>query len=75
MDSSRFQQMQFGKDVRNKIFKINTKIYAFGGNKYNGEVLDLLQNKWFILKTYKNHVRENLDSWASALQYDISSNV
>ena len=64
-----FAEINYGKDLRNKVIFCNNGAYAFGGNNYLGEKLLLENNRWAPVKSYD--IQDNLDSWSCALTFSI----
>ncbi|CAD8162651.1 unnamed protein product [Paramecium pentaurelia] len=66
-------RMNEGRDLRNKLIIFDNNLFACGGNNQSIEKYSLSQQVWVNLKSYDQLVQDNLDSWCSALTFEINS--
>ncbi|CAD8167625.1 unnamed protein product [Paramecium octaurelia] len=66
-------KMNEGRDLRNKLVIHDNHLFACGGNNYSVEKYSLSQQTWMNLRSYDSLVQDNLDSWCSALTFEINS--
>ncbi len=59
--------MFHGRDLRNKIFLFEDKIYVIGGPEFLVDVFEPITGKWRKIKSYKKLIKDNLDAWSASL--------
>eukprot|EP01016_Furgasonia_blochmanni_P035541 TRINITY_DN3945_c0_g2_i1.p1 TRINITY_DN3945_c0_g2~~TRINITY_DN3945_c0_g2_i1.p1 ORF type:complete len:395 (-),score=25.43 TRINITY_DN3945_c0_g2_i1:119-1303(-) len=70
---SKLPRISDGRDLRNKIVFYKQNIYAIGGNNCNAEKFSFAKGEWQTLNSYILFVNDNLDSWSSAMCFDLPS--